>query len=151
VLLDIAAPAGLVELLTSRAALEDVIHRDQASGLDVIPVIASNPFSTELLGTQKLASLIALTAEQYDLIIIDTPPIAASADALLLSRLIDAAVLVVQWGRAPRRLVGETVRSLLAANMPLAGLVLTQVDVKAYAGYGNGRHPTAYARRYYAA
>jgi succinoglycan biosynthesis transport protein ExoP len=141
---------GLTEYLEGRATLDEVIGVDEASGAHFIAVRERSRFAGELLGSAKMTELLKQASADYDLVILDTPPATIVADAFELGHAVDAAVLVVKWGSTPRHMVVDATRKLRAANVPLVGIVMTQVDSKRYKSYGYGALPYEYAKAYYA-
>ncbi|WP_417450173.1 GumC family protein [Kordiimonas sp.] len=76
--------------------------------------------------------------KQYDLVLIDTPPIMAVSDAMIIAKSADSIMFVVQWEATAKGIVKTAVKQLQQTGIPLAGAVLTQVDVKRHRGYGYG-------------
>ncbi len=142
---------GLSEYLSGNASLDEVVGVDNASGVHFIAVRARSRFASELLASREMASLIQELRAKYDLIVIDTPPASIVADALQLGGVIDTGVLVVKWGTTPKHLVADALHKLRVANVPLAGVVMTQVNPRRYRSYGEGALSYEYAREYYAA
>jgi len=140
---------GLSDYLMSRASLEEVIGVDADSGLHFISAGNSSHNSGELLGSARMAALLDHLGVRYDLVVIDTPPAAIVADALQLSGMVDAAILLVKWASTPRHLVLDGMKKLQAAKAPLVGAVMTQVDARKYKLYGQGPLAYDYARSYY--
>ncbi|MCJ9429951.1 GumC family protein [Kordiimonas marina] len=75
---------------------------------------------------------------EYDFIIIDTPPALAVSDVLVISRKLDALIFVVQWHKTPKSLVKSALKTLQQTERHIAGVILTQVDIKRHQGYGYG-------------
>jgi Mrp family chromosome partitioning ATPase len=96
-----------------------------------------------------MAALLDNLSAHYDLVVIDTPPADIIADALQLSGIVDAAILLVKWASTPRHLVLDGIKKLQAAKAPLVGAVVTQVDARKYKSYGRGPLAYDYARSYY--
>ena len=95
--------------------------------------LAPNP--SELLGSDRMRSLIASLRDKYDRIIFDSPPLMAFSDALVLSRLADG-VIVVAWGaRTPRETIKQAVQALRGVNARILGLVLNKLDTAKHASY----------------
>ena len=141
---------GLAEYLLGKATLEEVIGVDEASGAHFIAARERSRFASELLGSAKMTELLKQVSASYDLVVLDTPPATIVADAFELGHAVDAAVLVVKWGSTPRHMVADATRKLRAANVPLVGIVMTQVDSRRYKSYGYGALPYEYAKAYYA-
>jgi polysaccharide biosynthesis transport protein len=79
---------------------------------------------------------------------LDSPPVAVVSDPLALSRIADMTLMVVRWDRTPRSLVAEAMKKLHAAKAPLAGIVLSQVNLSRHASYGFGDFPHGYLKGY---
>jgi len=142
---------GLADYLLGQATLEEIIDIDSASGTHFISSGIRTPGSGELLATLRMHALLRELANQYELVVIDTPPAAVVADALQLGTMVDAAILVVKWAATPRHLVMDALKKLRGANVPVAGVVMTQVDSNRYKFYTDGTLPYEYAKGYYAA
>jgi capsular exopolysaccharide synthesis family protein len=140
---------GLSDYLEARASLEEVVGVDEDSGLHFIAAGSSSHNCGELLGSSRMAVLLDHLGARYDLVVIDTPPAAIVADALQLSGMVDAAILLVKWASTPRHLVLDGMKKLQAAKAPLVGAVMTQVDARKYKLYGQGPLAYDYARSYY--
>lgn len=122
------------------------VHTEPDSGLDLITASGKVEHPQTLLQSENMQRLLHEATDSYDLILIDTPPLLAVADALVLTRYVDAAVLLVQWESTPRDAVKSTLDLLRKAHAPEGGVVLTQVDVKKHAYYGYGDYASYYGR-----
>ncbi|MFC4348519.1 GumC family protein [Kordiimonas lipolytica] len=76
--------------------------------------------------------------KRYDLVLLDTPPIMAVADAMIIARHAESVMFVIQWENTPKGIVKTAVKQLAQTQIPLAGAVLTQVNIKRHRGYGYG-------------
>jgi capsular exopolysaccharide synthesis family protein len=115
-------------------------------GLDIIPGGSRAQQPGDLLESPRLAHLITLAREAYDVVILDGPPALAYADALPLGSLADGVVLVVDPRRTPRRAAHQVVTSLKQARIPILGIVANRTDAGEKPGYGryetgSGIHP----------
>jgi len=115
---------GLSDLLTSRLPLESVIYPTGVSGLDLLPVGAPAPNPAELVGSESMKRLLSGLKDRYDFILVDTPPIMAVADALLISRAVDSVILVARGGFTPRHTVREAREKLTRVRARIIGTVL---------------------------
>jgi exopolysaccharide transport family protein len=142
---------GLSEVLTGRANPEVAIRRDEKSGLDFLPAgtgVASPP---DLFRSSTMKILLEETAAYYDLVIIDTPPIAAVSDSFTLSSLVDKAIYVLRWEQTPRNVALAGIRQLAEAGADIAGIVLSRVDLKKHARYSyadSGYYRGSYQKYY---
>ena len=128
---------GLGDLLTGRGLPEDVVYRD-SSGAHMIFAGRLRPRHTHLLFSDRMRYLLQSLTRHYDLVLIDTPPVLVGAEILHLSRLVDKAIYVVRWGHTPRDVALKGLRQLLSVGAPVAGTVLSQVDMKRYRRYVRG-------------
>ena len=134
-----------------------MIHRDPASGLDVLPAGRGNPpNSSALLGSSRMESLLAKLCTAYDLVIIDSPPVQIVSDARFLARMADTTVFVARWAATRREVAALALRQIAESGASLAGVVLSMVNVRKNARYGYGDSGYYYGygssrkyRRYY--
>lgn len=126
-----AAP-GLTEILRGEAEWRDAVQQDPLSGMDVI---AAGKPQGDLLGlfdSRQMREFLAETRAHYTLILLDTPPVEAHADAHVLTMLADATVLCVQWRRTPARTVTHALAVLNDARATVIGTVLMRVNRRAH-------------------
>jgi polysaccharide biosynthesis transport protein len=135
--LGVVAPAGLTDVLAGHRTLSETSYEDPVSGMHVVPSGSRASFPAEALGSERMRGLISASRDRFDLVILDTPPVGIVADSLVLSDLVDAAILVVRWGKTPRRTVTMALDRLVFAGVRMAGVVLTQVRMKKFAQYGS--------------
>ena len=148
---DVSNEGGLVEYMAGELTLSDIIRKDAKSELHFITAGRSTPNSTELLRSEQMKSLLAMLRSQYDLIIVDSPPVLAISDARILSQICDTTVFVVRWRETRREAVIYGMRQLMRSNGRLAGALLSQVNVRKHARYGFGDSGYYYGRyrKYY--
>ncbi|NBX86545.1 MAG: polysaccharide biosynthesis tyrosine autokinase [Proteobacteria bacterium] len=144
--LGLTPKAGLAEVLADTAKLKSVILTLPKSGLEVMPALPNTQFAQELLSSKKMKDLMAAWRKDYDLIVIDSPPVMAVADTITLSTMADALLFMVRWGTTPRQLVLNAVKQLKNCNTPLAGCMLTRVDLEKQQAYGYGDYGYYYGK-----
>lgn len=138
---------GLNELLLEEVEMDQAIRPTEVPSLFVLPRGRSTPDSVERLGTEVMAGLLERLEEEFDCVVIDTPPSATLSDAVYLSRFVDAVVLVVRAGRASRSVVRHTLGRLEQVGAAVAGLVVNDVKSSAFGSrYGYGYY---YNSNYY--
>lgn len=131
---------GLANVLAKTATLDECIVKDVQEGVDVMPAgaIPLNPM--ELLAGSGMQSLLQQLKGQYDKIIIDTAPVQAVSDPLLLAPLADAVVLVVKAERTRIPVIKHTLGQLHQAHARMYGVILNQVKSDStepyYGNYG---------------
>lgn len=127
---------GLSNYLTGQNGLDEVVDIDLATGVHYITAGGRNPHPMDLLNSEQMKSLIALLTQQYDIVVFDTPPLLAVSDTLVLARHVEKSIFVVRWEKTRRDTVSAALRQFIDAGADLAGLVMTQVDLKKQARYG---------------
>ncbi|MFC0048760.1 GumC family protein [Rheinheimera tilapiae] len=137
---------GLANYLAETETLDDCIVHDEQSGIDIMPAgtIPLNPL--ELLSSPRVATLLAELRGRYQKIIIDTPPVHAVSDALVLSRLSDSVVMVVKADHTRSGLVQLSLSKLVNAHARVVGVVLNDLDLKNAERYGSYGYYQYYAQ-----
>lgn len=143
---------GLCEVLTDDLPLDEAVQRDSKSGAWVLAAGKSASRDTfRMFNSERLAAFFEQAASNYDLVIIDSPPISAVSDALALSQFATT-IFVVRWGGAPQAYVLSALRELAGVGGRVLGLALTQVNIDSHVKYGTsdagGYMPDV--RKYYA-
>jgi capsular exopolysaccharide synthesis family protein len=136
---------GLSLFLTGSTPLGEVVHKTDISNLDVITVgdIPNNP--AELLGSSRLLRLLQEAGEQYQRIVIDSPPVTGVSDPLVLLPLAQGVIFVVGFGKIRREIVTRTMQRLRECEAPLLGIVLNNIDLQSHAHY---YYPYRYSYNY---
>jgi capsular exopolysaccharide synthesis family protein len=142
---------GLMDFLAGKTDLESVLQIEPESGLHVIAAGNYVAAGSDLLASENMELLLDRLRESYDLVILDAAPILTLSDPRVLSRMADKTILVVRWGKTPRKVVNHTVNALTDAGGQIAGIALSRVNPKKYAGYGYGdsSHYYGKATKYY--
>lgn len=119
--------AGAADILLDRIELNAAVRPTRQPKLYVLPAGLRPRQPAELLANGKFNELLREAATQYDRVVIDTAPINAVSDTLLLVSSVQAVILVVRAAKTPRKAVARARLKLVEAGAPLAGLVLNQL------------------------
>jgi capsular exopolysaccharide synthesis family protein len=132
---------GLSNLLVDGEDVFSFIKTTKIPNLNLLTcgTIPANP--SELLSSKRMQSLLTLCAEKYDRIIMDSPPVLAVTDSIVLSRLVEAIILIVGAGTSSRSGVGRAVELLKEVDARIVGAVLNNLNVEKERYY--------YSRYYY--
>lgn len=143
--------AGLVEYMAGERTLQEVIHNDLETGLHFLPVKAHTTTPTDLLESDKMRELLQVCRDNYDLIVLDSAPVASVNDTKVAASLADRVVFIVRWGKTIESAARDSLRSLREAGIEPAGAVLAQIDLRKHAQYRYGDIGQYYtrSRRYY--
>lgn len=125
--LSIEGSVGLVDVLAGSVPLGLAAQRLEAGRLSVLPSGTIPPNPTELLGSHAMADLMARLRDEYDLVLIDAPPILPVADALIAGAKSDGVVLVVRHGKTTRNHARESIAALERVEARLLGTVFNMV------------------------
>ncbi|MBN9291890.1 MAG: polysaccharide biosynthesis tyrosine autokinase, partial [Hyphomicrobium denitrificans] len=134
---------GLSSCLAGVCQPPDAIQTTDIENLAFLPSGPLPPNAADLLSSPHLMSLLSLSLQAFDLVVIDGPPVLGIADAPLLSNAAEATVFVIGAGVARTGSVRGALKRLDVAKSPLIGSVVTRFDVKR-AGYGYGRYGYGY-------
>ena len=149
--LGMANQNGLSEVLTGRVSPEVAIKHDEKSGLDFLPAGVGVVSPPDLFRSSTMRILLEEMAAYYDLVILDTPPVAAVSDSLTLSGIVDKSLYVIRWEQTPRNVALAGIRQMFEAGADIAGIVLSRVDLKKHAKYGyadSGYYRGSYSKYY---
>jgi capsular exopolysaccharide synthesis family protein len=132
-----AAKRGLTDLLVGSAAPEDVIQTDAVTKLDFIAAgeAMSGPFGAEEIA--RLKSAIGVLKRSYSLIVIDSPPLLAMTDGLVLGNIADQTVFVCRWQQTSRKAVTASLERLHAYGAQVSGIVVSMVDANSTLAFGD--------------
>ncbi len=119
--------AGLTSVLVGRASLDDVVQRWGTGQLDVLTSGPIPPNPSELLSSRAMANLLTTVMRDYDVVIVDSAPTIAAADASILARLVDGALVVVDRTLTHRPQLAQAMDSLEKSGVSVLGLVLNRV------------------------
>ncbi|MCF7689387.1 MAG: polysaccharide biosynthesis tyrosine autokinase [Cephaloticoccus sp.] len=125
---------GVIDICTKEASLDDVILHNVTPNLDVIPAggRAKNP--THLLNSKGFESMIAELRKRYDRVLLDTPPLAAVSDALIILPMADGSLFNIYFNKVRRKAAQFAAKRLQESNVPIFGAILNGLNV-AVSGY----------------
>ncbi len=126
---DVARDRGLTNLLVGTDGLEKTVIHSQIPNLDLIPSGPLPPNPSELLGSKKMADLVKVLRKRYTRILIDSPPITAVADSLIISKYVDGVALVIRAGDTVRDVAKNSINQLQAVGANILGGILNAVDI----------------------
>ncbi len=118
---------GTAEVLSGNAELDVCITKTQFPNLDILYAGKVPPNPTELLGSESFSNLIACVKEQYDIVIVDTPPLGAVIDAAVVAKACDGSILVISANTISRHLAINVLEQLKKSGCPVLGAVLNRV------------------------
>ena len=132
-----SAASGIAELVFGRTSLEDVIWRDPSTQMAFVPAIphAGPPDPPSILSSAELKQVFDELRKQYEFVVVDLSPLGGVIDVCATTELIDAYVLVIEWGRTTVDAVQHTLRAAPNVAESILGAVLNKADIKSLASY----------------
>lgn len=139
-----ASDGGLSELLSGKQQLEDVLRGSGIENLDYMSRGTAPPNPSELLMTASFSECLAQVSQRYDLVVIDTPPVLAVTDAVVVGAQCATSMMVARFQVNPPREMQMARRRLEAGGVVVKGAILNAMERKAAASYGYGYYQYAY-------
>ena len=140
-------PRGsLLSVISEDVPLSEAITSDETLGIDVLVGEKSSMNAADLFSSQKFKAFIARVREDYDIVIIDAPPVLVVPDARIMGQLVDAIIYTVKWDSTSQQQVVNGLRQFSSVGLKVTGLVLSQIDPKGMKKYGYGGRNGAYAQ-----
>jgi len=142
---------GLADYLAGRESLASVVMNSHVDGLDFISRGTTPPNPSELLMHSRMDALIT-ELSQYDLVLIDSPPLLAVTDAAILAQKAGNTLLVARFDQTSQREIAGALASLSRKNIHVTGAILNGVQrrFRNYYGYGGyyGGYGYGYGYKY---
>lgn len=117
---------GLIDVVRGNAELNDSIVQLKNSNLYILPAGGRVKNSSEFLSSDRMHKILSSLKEEFDILIIDSPPILSLADMNILSKLVDGVLLVVRAGETPKDIVLKAVHSL--SSDKIIGVILNGAE-----------------------
>ena len=138
---DLDRKIGVSSILVGTGSAKDAIVPSSVENLDILPVGPIPPNPSEIVGSKKMGLLLNDLKKKYDRVLIDSPPISAVTDAVILTQMADSLLLVVRAGETPRQVIQHALAQVRSVNANILGAVLNAVSV--------GRDSYYYYQYYY--
>ncbi|MDE9450354.1 polysaccharide biosynthesis tyrosine autokinase [Aliiroseovarius sp. Z3] len=135
---------GIMPALAGDVSLSEAVQHVPELNADVLFGGKPGASAADLFASRYFELLLSKARADYDMIIIDSPPVLVVPDARVIARQADAVLFVVGWNKTTRRQVAEGLRQFAMVNCPVTGLVLSQVRPGEMARYGYGDTNPAY-------
>jgi succinoglycan biosynthesis transport protein ExoP len=136
----IEGAVGLTDVLIARSSLADALQPWGRGSLVLLPAGAVPPNPSELLGSRAMGTLIKELEADFDVVIVDLPPLLPVTDAALVSKLTRGALVVVAAGRTHKGEFAGAVSALENVGAQVAGVIITMLPTRGPDAYGYGRY-----------
>jgi receptor protein-tyrosine kinase len=127
---------GLSNYLVEAADLDAIIHPTGKPSLSIVPAGPAPPSPSNLLEVRRSSQLVAGLRERADLVIFDTPPVSAGADAAVIANWTDGVLIMVDLAKSSHHGVSDALKQLNAVNARTIGFVVNRDRTAAGGRYG---------------
>ncbi len=135
---------GIVSVISGDLAFDDAAFSPDNFGGRIIGGENTAVNAADLFSSEKFRNFIAEMRQQFEMIIIDTPPVLVVPDARIVAEIADAVLFTVKWDSTSKHQVDEALRLFHQANQQVSGIVLSQISPKGMKRYGYGGKYGAY-------
>jgi capsular exopolysaccharide synthesis family protein len=135
---------GLVDLLTGAASMSETMY--QTNNFVIIPAGAKSLNPPDVLGSERMKALVGQLKEDFDYVVIDTPPVGPVVDSVIVAGLVDKTIFVIRWASTARETVQSCIQKL-SVQKRVGGVVLNLIVPGRAKKYGSDIH---YGSREYA-
>ena len=144
------AELGLLDVISGKNLLTDVVWTDPTTSLAFVPMVAKTRLShtNEILASAGMKKLIDALREVYDYVLIDLPPLTPVVDVRSTNQIVDSYLFVVQWGKTSVEAVERALSSAPLVYESLLGVILNKADLDVMRNYSHTANDS-YKSRYY--
>ena len=121
---------GLSHYLSGQTYMNNVICKTNVENLDMVMVGQYSPNPTTLLDASRFDTLLETAKQEYDIVIIDSPPLGSVIDSAIIAPKCDGVVLVIEAGSTSAKSASEVVKQLEMTGCKILGCVLNKVSPK---------------------
>lgn len=139
---------GLSSYLTGKEGPAEIIQQSPLENIWVIPSGPHPPNPAELLESKRMKLLVKGLKQEFDFVLLDTPPVLAVVDAVILSAVADGTVVVIKVNKTTRKALAGTVQALNKSKAQIIGIVYNEMEMR---GMGLYAPYHSYMNNYYEA
>lgn len=121
---------GISSVIMGTSTLEDVVQPSEQENLSVIFGDKSDQNAADLFSHHGFDTFLDNAREQYDVIILDVPPVLAVTDARIIAQVSDAVLYIVHWNKTPKSKVRRGMASLTEFGVDVSGVILSKVNTR---------------------
>lgn len=136
-LLGVPAADGLSEILSQQVKIPDIINKTSVENMHFVSRGRIPPNPSELLMSGSFSKLLEWASENYDMVLIDTPPVLAVTDAAIIGRHAGTSLMVTRFGMNTLKEVEISIRRFEQNGIDIKGVILNAVEKRASNYYGN--------------
>jgi capsular exopolysaccharide synthesis family protein len=145
-LLAVPRAPGLSDVLVGEVEIGKALHTVTENGLQLLPAGNEAPSPADLMSTHVMEAFLDGLRARYNWVVVDSPPVGAVAEPLMLAPLTDGVIMVVGTETVPRRTAQHCLERLQATGARVLGAVLNRVRLANDSAYGYGYGSKAYGK-----
>lgn len=131
---------GLSTLIIARSTKENAVKKDAVQGLDLLSSGPIPPNPSELLASDRFKDLLEEFAEEYDYVIIDTPPVNVVSDAMVMSNYISGVLLVLKYATTTYDSLFDAMKQIDLVKASVLGFVMNEIDYSHRSRYSYNKY-----------
>ncbi len=139
---------GLAQYLAGMCSLEDALYKTDIENAYIIPAGRDVMNSMQLLTSSRYAEMMQTLDENFDMVIVDTPPAGVIVDAVELAKYCDGAVIIVSYNTGRKQEIKDVADNITRAGCKVLGAVMTNVDFSSFRNrkyyYRSGKYSSYY-------
>ncbi len=143
---------GLSDYLAGRCELDEAAYATDIEDAFLIPAGYEAPNPLRLLESERMKEALTILRDEFDVVLIDTPPAGLLVDAMALAKYCDGALIVVSYRRGKRSDIGNITRDIQKTGCKVLGAVLNNVNFKSFANrqyyYKSDRYSSYTSKKY---
>lgn len=139
---------GLSSLVMKRVPAESVIFKTSIENLSVLPAGPKPPNPSELLSSQSMKETLEKLRSEFDMLIIDTPPILGLPDTLSLASMVDGCLFVIRYSKTSYKSILRAKEAIRMVKGRILGAILNMVKPEPFGYYYGGYHGYYYHKYY---
>lgn len=120
--------AGLAQYLAAFNEMDEVVYSTNIPNAYIVPIGREVANSLQLLSSPRMAPLMATLQQEFDIVLLDTPPVGVIVDSKELAKYCSGAVIVVSEGRGRKKEIREITEQIKNTGCPVLGAVLNNVE-----------------------
>jgi capsular exopolysaccharide synthesis family protein len=126
---------GLTGYLTGKASLKDIVQKTFIDNIWLIPCGPIPPNPVELLNSSKMKDLLGETGQVFDIVLLDSPPVLAAIDSVVISTVAENVVIVLRGGKTRRKPFLAALEELRKARANILGVIINAADLRKEGAY----------------
>ena len=142
---------GLAHYLAGYNSLSDVVYSTNIEGLWIVPIGREIVNPVQLLEVGIFGEFLDQLSREFDMVIVDAPPVGLVIDAAIIAQSCDGCMIVIEYNKSRRRELNEAIRQIRQSGCPILGCVINKVSLDSFGAkhYYNRGYYAHYYSKYY--